>query len=292
MLDLVKLSGRTKTTLVQKVLDIDKAKPEKLKWPMLFSEKIDGVYCLALKYDYTVTIYSRTGEVYVSMKHIENQLSYVMSDGDIVIFEAYEPNTAQSVISGHCRDTKAQHPELTAYCHQYIAIEEFVHGGENTFKESYEILCDMMSCTDIEVIHQILVYSLDEAMELTKFIWANGGEGSILRNPNGVFQGGKRNDNVLRIKQGESYDLMVVGRYPGKGKYTGMVGGIICRFKDDKFIAIGTGLSDAQRKLWWDHPEEIDGFIVQIDAMRGSSKGKLREPRFKGIRYDKDVADF
>jgi len=292
MIDLVKLSGRTKTTLVQKVLDIDKAKPEKLKWPMLFSEKIDGVYCLALRDDDFINIYSRTGEVYTSMRHIESQLSYVMSEGDIVIFEAYEPNTAQSVISGHCRDTKAQHPELTAYCHQYISEFEFINGGIMTAQESYDYLCDMMSYTDISVIPQKLVYSLEEAMELTKIIWANGGEGSVLCNPNGVFMGGKKNAEKVRIKQGESHDLLVTGIFEGTGKYTGMLGGILCRFRDGIELRVGTGFSDSERWTYFNLPKQITGHIVQIDAMRGSSKGKLREPRFKGIKWDKEAADF
>ena len=292
MIDIVKLSGRTKTTLVQKILDIDKAKPEKLKWPMLFSEKIDGVYCLALKYDDAVTIYSRTGEVYTSMKHIEAMLNEVMPNHNIVTFEAYEKGVAQSVISGHCRDTKNQHPELTAYCHQFLRLDEFVNGGTTTVQESYDNLVYLFEGTEIKVIHQQLCPSIEAAMQWTKEIWKNGGEGSVLCNPNGVFMGGKRNAEKVRIKQGESHDLMVTGIFEGTGKYTGMLGGILCRFRDGIELRVGTGFSDSERRKFFDRPELIIGLIVQIDAMRGSSKGKLREPRFKGIRYDKGVADF
>lgn len=291
MIDLVKLSGRTKTTLVQKILDIDKAKPEKLKWPMLFSEKIDGVYCLALKYDDTVTIYSRTGEVYTSMKHIESQLNEVMCNDDIVIFEAFAYCVPQSVISGCCRDTKNQHAQLRAMCHQYLTVSEFINGGTTTALESYVRLQDMVIGYEIKVIHQQLCPSLEAAMQWTKEIWANGGEGSVLCNPNGVFMGGKRNAEKVRIKQGESHDLMVTGIFEGTGKYTGMLGGIFCRFRDGMELRVGSGFSDSERREFFDRPELIIGLIAQIDAMRGSSKGKLREPRYKGKRWDTE-ADF
>lgn len=292
MINILDYSGRTKTTLVQKVLDIDKANQHKLKWPMLFSEKVDGVYCLALKYDDTVTIYSRTGEIYSSMKHIEDSLNSLIPSHNIVIFEAYEVGKVQSVISGHCRDTKNQHPELTAYCHQFLRFDEFINGGDTTAQDSYDKLIYLFESTDIKVIPQQLCNSLEAAMEWTKEIWANGGEGSILCNPLGVFEGGKRNANKLRIKQGESHDLLCTGTFEGEGKYVGMLGGILCRFRDGIEIRIGTGFSDKERREYWESPYMVVNKTVQIDAMRGSSKGKLREPRFKGIKFDKVVGDF
>lgn len=73
-----------------------------------------------------------------------------------------------------------------------------------------------------------------------------------------------------------------------------MAGALVCQFRDDKTITVGTGLTDDQRKRWWSEffYNEIVGKIVQIDAMAESTKGVLREPRFKGIRHDKTEGDF
>ena len=65
----------------------------------------------------------------------------------------------------------------------------------------------------------------------------------------------------------------------------------MCRWKNGGVIYI-SGMKDSQRHLWWSNPDEIIGKIVQVDAMSESSKGKLREPRFKGIRTDKTEGDF
>lgn len=73
-----------------------------------------------------------------------------------------------------------------------------------------------------------------------------------------------------------------------------MTGALVCQFRDGKEVVVGTGLTDAQRKRWWSEffYDEVVGKIVQIDAMTESTKGVLREPRFKGIRHDKTEGDF
>lgn len=297
MINLVASSGRPKDKLVQKVLSLDKVNKEKLKFPMLLSQKIDGVFCLALKDAVLnqVEIFSRTGERYTSMKHIEAELYQLMDFGEIIIFEAFSPKTKiQSTISGWCRDTKGQHPELIAACHDLLTYREFAHSGVRPYAKRYSILeyrrCNR-ECANVTLLSQGEVNSLEEAMEFTKTIWSIGGEGVVLRNPDGLYAPGKRNADMIKIKKGVSYDLQVLDMYEGKGKYKGTLGGLICKWRDGETIRI-SGMTDWQRRCWWVYPPDIIGKIIQVDAMAESSKGKLREPRFKGIRTDKMEGDF
>lgn len=300
-MNIVELSGRDKKHLVQLALDLPKVKQEKLRWPMMWSEKLDGNYCIALKHQDSIGIFSRTGEQYTSMRHIESELFDIMNEDTLVIFEAYEPNTAQSVISGHCRDTKEQHPELLAMCHDALTLNEFVNGGTTEYIERCLRLIEM--CIDelrhCSVIQQIHVDSLEQAMELTKEVWANGGEGGVLRNPHGLYAGGigcpvvgtKRNEDIIKLKQSVTYDLEVIDTKVGKGKYSDTLGKLVVRWKDGKTLPV-SGMTDLQRREWWNNPKLIIGKIVEVRAMRDSSKGSLREARFKGIRYDKSEGDF
>ncbi|MDT8900634.1 hypothetical protein [Anaeroselena agilis] len=303
-MDFLALTGRPKDKFIQFALDFNKVKhPERLTFPRLASEKIDGVFCLAHRHEGDVTIYSRTGEVYTSMRHIEEALKDILEDGEIVIFEACGPmGTPQPVVSGWCRDTKEQHPELMAGCHDYIYIKEFLHGGHVLYHRRHAIL---KACVDnwrafkatkatywtLFCIAQKPVVSLDEAKAYAEEIWAGGGEGVVLRNPDAVYQPGKRNDDIIKIKKGVSYDLEVVGLKEGKGKYKDTLGTLVCRWKDGKTIEI-SGMTDEQRRWWWKYPHMIVGKVVQVDAMCESSKGLLREPRFKGPRWDKEKGDF
>lgn len=56
---------------------------------------------------------------------------------------------------------------------------------------------------------------------------------------------------MLKVKKGISYDLKVLSLQEGTGKYKGMAGALVCQFRDDKTITVGTGLTDDQRKRWW-----------------------------------------
>jgi len=302
-MNIVEASGRTKKKLVQLALDIAKAKPQ---FPMLWSEKLDGCYCIAWKEkdSTSVSIFSRTGERYTSMKHIEAELSEAILIGDMIIFEAWCPDTKQSKISGWCREQKEQRPQLQAKCHDYIRIEDFINGGTSAeYEIRYKILKSILQYIDqdiVSVVRQIYVDNMEDAMALTDDVWDRDGEGGVLRNPNGLYGGAdgtvfgtKRNSDIIKLKKGVSYDLEVVGMKCGdsKGKYSETLGKLVCRWDDGKTIQI-SGMTNLQRQLWWNNPEVIVGKIVQVDAMCLSSKGLLREPRFKGIREDKMEGDF
>lgn len=291
-IDLLALTGRDKDHLVQKVKNLSDVPSSKLKWPMMMTEKIDGVYCIVIKYNDDVGIFSRTGERYTSMKHIESVMMRNLDEGEVVIFEAYEPGKPQNIISGHCRDTKNQWTSIIPYCHQYMKLSEFIEGvGITTAAESYEILGRIVWNTFMQRIESWNMYSLEQTMGFVREIWAKGGEGVVLRVPTSVFKAGKRNNDVIRIKQKITYDLEVLDVFEGKGKYAGMCGGLILKFKDNKTVRV-SGMSDNERSEWWSDKSKIVGKVVEVEAMKDSSKGVLREPRFISVRHDKVKGDF
>lgn len=278
----------------QLALDLAKVKVNRLNWPMLVSQKVDGVWCCAIKENDRMTTYSRTGEVFTSMRHIEEELVKILNNREAVIFEAavYSNTISQSVISGWVRDTKQQHPRLHAACHTLLNLDDFsvpfIDSWTELRKRIESGLVDRRIAT---FMMQQYVYSIEEAQRHADCIIQHGGEGAVLRNPLAPYQPGKRNADIIKLKKGVSFDLKVIGLYEGKGKYKGVLGGLICQWKDGQTIEI-SGMTDAQRLEWWNEPSLIVGKVVQVDAMCESSKGKLREPRFKGIRYDKEDGDF
>ena len=308
MYSLPELFKKEKNKLFQLALQTDKVKPEKLQFPAVLQVKWDGVFCAALlDEEGECTIYSRSGEVYVSMKHIEEALKRYYrcttdtpDQGTLIIFEAWAEGVNQSTISGWARDTKAQHQELVAKMHDLLDVD-LKTGEINTRGRVYgnrmAILEDLFPMlpkeTPLRLCQYDIVHSWEEATALADEWMAAGHEGAILRNPRSTeYAPGKRNHDLVKIKRGVSYDLEVIGVEEGStGKYKGTLGTLVCRWKNGGVIYI-SGMKDSQRHLWWSNPDEIIGKIVQVDAMSESSKGKLREPRFKGIRTDKTEGDF
>lgn len=295
--DICQLVGRDKRHLVQLCLPIEKAKG-KLNFPMLASEKLDGVYCLALVLDNNCHIYSRTGEEYLSLNHLKAEfvrLSYY-SQLEVFIFEAYAPNVKQPVISGFCRDTKKQHPLIGAYIHDAMTLKDFCTNDTDSYYSRYNYLKACMNSEiyhELHIIKQKEVFSKEHLIQYADFMIATGCEGVVAREEFSSYQAGKRNKSMIKVKQGVSFDLKVVALEEGEGKYKCAVGKLVCEDKAGKKVRVGSGLTDEQRHDWWDiaGSHEIIGKIVQVDAMAVSTKGVLREPRFKGIRTDKMEVD-
>ena len=295
--DICEFVGRDKKHLVQLCLPFEKLRPKELKYPLLVSEKMDGVFAFALIMDNECSIFSRTGEEYLSLEHLKAPLIELSNklEQEIIIFEAYAEGVPQPTISGWCRDTKKQHTEVEAYIHDSMTIEEFIAAdtADTYYVRAGYLKLHMTSNPYLHLIPQYHVECEAALMALAKSVWARGGEGVVARTEFGGYYPGKRNAYMVKVKKGVSFDLKVIGLEEGTGKYLGCTGKLVCQDLTGKIVKVGSGLSDEQRKTWWSDfgYDEIVGKIVQVDAMSVSTKGVLREPRFKGIRYDKKEAD-
>lgn len=97
---------------------------------------------------------------------------------------------------------------------------------------------------------------------------ARGDEGLVLR----------QNDNWLKVKPTETFDVKVTGILPGKGRNKGRVGALITPMGN-----VGGGLTDALREELMD----ATGLTIEVECMELTPAGKFRHPRFKRVRYDK-----
>lgn len=72
-----------------------------------------------------------------------------------------------------------------------------------------------------------------------------GAEGVMLRQPGSAYEP-KRSASLLKYKPFDSDEATVIGHETGTGKNAGLLGALVCRWKD-KVFRVGTGLSDALR---------------------------------------------
>lgn len=75
-----------------------------------------------------------------------------------------------------------------------------------------------------------------------------GAEGVVVRSPGVPYTIG-RSDQILKVKKFQDAECRVEGYVPGKGKYKGMVGALICRTKQGMVLKVGSGLTDALRMV-------------------------------------------
>ena len=74
-----------------------------------------------------------------------------------------------------------------------------------------------------------------------------GGEGLMLHRSDALWQPG-RTDALFKLKPELDEEGLVVGHQPGKGRLLGMTGALLVQMPSGQRFALGSGLSDAQRR--------------------------------------------
>jgi len=104
-----------------------------------------------------------------------------------------------------------------------------------------------------------------------------GAEGLVVRDPKTLYVG-KRSSSSLKVKSFQDDECVVKGYTQGHGKFEGLVGAILCEWKD-RTLKIGSGLSLEERR----DPPVLDSTITF--KYNGFTKyGNPRFPVFLRVR--------
>lgn len=105
-----------------------------------------------------------------------------------------------------------------------------------------------------------------------------GGEGLVLHRADALWRSG-RSDALFKFKPEPDDEAQVVGHLPGKGRHAGMTGALLVRTPDGQPFALGSGLSDAQRR----NPPEVGSWVTYRYRDR-TPKGVPRFATFVRVR--------
>ena len=108
----------------------------------------------------------------------------------------------------------------------------------------------------IKILPQKICKGSEHLKRLLAEVEAKGAEGLVVREPNALYVG-KRSKSSLKIKSFQDDECVVKGYTKGKGKFEGLVGALLCEWKD-RTLKIGSGLSLEDRKF----PPALDANIT------------------------------
>lgn len=142
-----------------------------------------------------------------------------------------------------------------------------------------------------KVVDTRFVFSMEEAHKHFTDILAKGGEGTILKNPKGMWKDGTSKDQV-KYKLECEIDLLCTGWIEGEGKHKGKVGALQCQSSDGKLkVNVGSGFTDKEREQEPPVNKIITVKANDIVDKRDSDVYSLFLPIYVETRLDKSEAD-
>ena len=276
---------------------------EQVRLPVYVSTKLDGIRCVIID----GVAYSR------SLKPIRNK--YIQSiignekynglDGELIVGNVYDKDVFQKTTSGVM--SEKGEPNFVFY-----VFDDFTHPTSPYSERADKMRDKVDTLTDhIKFLGQKLIHTVDDIKLVLGKEQSLGGEGLILRNPDGEYKFGRstpKQQLSIKVKFFEQDEFAVIGftermhnanrakinelglqeRSSHKDNLIPMntLGSLILKYGDDSF-QMGTGFTDEQRQEIWDNRDKYLGKLASVRYMSVGLKDKPRVPSFIGWR-DKD----
>lgn len=251
--------------------------------------KYDG--CLAIVVaDDTGRVLTRTGEPITSIPHVMAQARKLLP-GYVIFGEAYKFDTPFKDISGAFR-RHAPQDDLIVVAFDAVPVADWRAGKcDESYKARLARLREAWHASPVPAIIVAPASDAGASQGFANALVAQGGyDGAILRRADAPWTtGASKNGEAIKVKPVQSLDLEVHSWFKGKGKHANRAGGITVLYRGVQ-TDVGTGFTDREREEIAAAGQAPCG-VAEVEFMELTADGKLREPRFRGWRFDKTEPD-
>lgn len=265
----------------------------KVKFPCHISKKYDGIRCLAYLDDIAenklykekhVILLSRQRKTFNNLYHIKKELFPILQANPRLVFdgELYSHKyTFQEIISAVKRDDPNN---LTAEV-EYHTYDLITQGG---FKHRFALLSSLVkNLKYIKLVDAPLINSANDIEPFHQKWIAEGYEGVMIRNSDGLYKQDGRSQDLLKYKKFIDREFPIVGAEQNKGKLSNT-----CTFQlrhnNTIFSAMPEGSLEEREQLYedWKNGTIKKGDLATVKFFSWTT-GHNPVPRFpimKGVR--------
>jgi DNA ligase 1 len=266
-----------------------KNRKDKVTYPVHVQPKLNGVRCLAYKEPFKnggrLSLYSRGGDVY-DVEHIRASLDEVLEDGVVLDGELYIHGMGLQKIVSLVKCPQEDSSRLT-----YNVYDMFHSDG---LTETWgERLINLESWFDYakgvglspsigRVPTGIARYEEEVNSSHNTYVM-NGYEGCIVRIINGTYRIGYRSPDLLKVKQFDDDEFIIVGWTTGKGKFL-HVPIFKCKTKDGKEFEVTPRGTEEERANLLRNAGTMIGKPYTVRYFGFTEEGKPFHPVGIGVR--------
>lgn len=287
------------------------AKLDKIKKVMWVMPKLDGVRALHVNGDFQ----SRTLTAFPNVNLVAfNRKVFWGLDGELVKGEATSGFSCRDTTSGISTIYGPPAKEFT--WHIFDSIELGVPYAKRYERAAQRVEQLASEGLNLQIVPFLEAHSLEEVAEIHAHYVDQGYEGSILRDPNGVYKSGRatvtegaflrikdfieEEAEVLEVIEGEANNNAAVvnklgftarSSHKANKVKNGMVGSLRCRdLKTNQTIIVAAGrLTHAERTYYFENPAEILLRTIKYRTMAYGRKDLPRFPTFQCFRAAFDM---
>jgi DNA ligase-1 len=265
----------------------------KIKYPALAQPKLDGHRCTSQNMTVLlhhisengneISLWSRTRKPITSCPHIIEALKYTTFprlDGELYNHE-YHNNFEE--LSSLIRQEEPKEGYEKIQYHVYdMPSSDMTNGERNEILQSFK---KGFEGTPIQIVETLVVNDEDELMEAFDHFIAQGYEGCMVRNMDGLYVN-KRSYDLQKVKDFLDDEFKVIGVKVGtKGSMSGKAVFTFELSNGETFDAKMKGKLDDLIQ-YAEHPELIIGKMVTVKYQGYTKYGKPRFPVAMRIRYE------
>ena len=273
--------------------DYKKHAVKHLSFPCIVQTKLDGIRCIATKFDGVVNLWFRSGKPILSLPSINEQLTHLMYNNEIFDGELYIHGEDFNEFTGAIKANKNLNEQITSRIqyHMYDVPKIDIYNEEDGFNTRFtKLVARFNDCTEnignIKLTETQFISTLDESMEWYEKWIAQGYEGMMFRNCNMPYEQ-KRSYNLLKYKdmideEFKIIDTIIVDRFNNLKHYK-----VVCTTKEGVIVTAKMKGKQAPLAKLFSNPEELIGKMATIQFFGYTPDGSLRFPVGKTIRFDK-----
>lgn len=237
----------------------------------LVQPKLNGHRCLITNVDGDIVTYSRQGKLITTIDHITEQFKDLLPEGCVVDGELYIHGEKLQKIASLVKRKQPGSNDLLYYAYDYVDLNDAKMPFQDRLIALKNLIGNMHE--PVKLTETTPVADFDEAMATFKMHIDFGFEGTMVRDPMGLYESGKRSSSLLKIKPLFDTEVEVLDVVPGD---TGL-GVCVCRMagldRSFKILAPGT------------HSEKRECLENKADYIGKRLKVEYRELTADGVPF-------